>query len=234
MAPAVTATVVAADAPASYEETHVHQVYDSIASHFSSTRYKPWPIIAAFLADLRDGWVGLDSGTGNGKYLPLPADPDRPNPRARYVKWYGAMCSGTGGENMFFYDSPPRYARTARPRGQTLIVGRLTLARTRPHLRVGRAARRSLKRSIPSGSSGAGQDVFVPWVLSDDKTQVFNRYYHMFDDGELAGLVALAAEELSLVVGPPSSSHLKGVEIVQDGWERSNHYVELRRWQTQQ
>lgn len=37
-------------------------------------RVQPWPIIAAFLANLRDGWVGLDSGTGNGKYLPLPAD----------------------------------------------------------------------------------------------------------------------------------------------------------------
>jgi tRNA (uracil-5-)-methyltransferase TRM9 len=89
------------------------------------------------------------------------------------------------------------------------------------------------KRSIPGGSSGTGQDVFVPWVMSEDKTQVFNRYYHMFDDGELAGLVTLAAEELGLVVGRPSTGSLRGVEIVQDGWERSNHYVELRRWQTQ-
>jgi tRNA (uracil-5-)-methyltransferase TRM9 len=69
--------------------------------------------------------------------------------------------------------------------------------------------------------------------MSEDKTQVFNRYYHMFDDGELAGLVTLAAEELGLVVGRPSTGSLRGVEIVQDGWERSNHYVELRRWQTQ-
>lgn len=27
----------------SYEETHVHSVYESIASHFSSTRYKVGP-----------------------------------------------------------------------------------------------------------------------------------------------------------------------------------------------
>jgi hypothetical protein len=25
-----------------YEETHVHAVYEQIASHFSSTRYKVW------------------------------------------------------------------------------------------------------------------------------------------------------------------------------------------------
>lgn len=35
---------------------------------------KPWPIIATFLFSLPAGWVGLDSGTGNGKYLPLPTD----------------------------------------------------------------------------------------------------------------------------------------------------------------
>lgn len=36
--------------------------------------FQPWPIIANFLASLPTGWVGLDSGTGNGKYLPLPTD----------------------------------------------------------------------------------------------------------------------------------------------------------------
>lgn len=73
MAPAVTATQAPSEPEpaAAYEDAHVHQVYDGIAAHFASTRYKPWPIIAAFLADLRDGWIGLDAGTGNGKYLPL-------------------------------------------------------------------------------------------------------------------------------------------------------------------
>lgn len=72
-----TKQVQPADPPASpidYETEHVHTVYDSIASHFSSTRYKPWPVVAAFLSSIPAGWVGLDSGTGNGKYLHLPAD----------------------------------------------------------------------------------------------------------------------------------------------------------------
>src|ERR1700720_3105541 len=34
--------------------------------------FKPWPIIAHFLSTLPTGSIGLDSGTGNGKYLPLP------------------------------------------------------------------------------------------------------------------------------------------------------------------
>ncbi|KAK0906782.1 tRNA methyltransferase, has a role in tRNA modification, partial [Friedmanniomyces endolithicus] len=52
-----------------YEEEHVHGVYEQIASHFSSTRYKPWPIIERFLRDLPNGSIGLDIGCGNGKYL---------------------------------------------------------------------------------------------------------------------------------------------------------------------
>ncbi|KAK7182917.1 tRNA (Uracil-5-)-methyltransferase TRM9 [Paraphaeosphaeria sporulosa] len=54
---------------AAYEEEHVHAVYEQIASHFSATRYKPWPIIERFLKELPDGAVGADVGCGNGKYL---------------------------------------------------------------------------------------------------------------------------------------------------------------------
>ncbi|GME27848.1 tRNA (uracil-5-)-methyltransferase trm9 protein [Neofusicoccum parvum] len=52
-----------------YEDEHVHHVYEQIASHFSETRYKPWPIVERFLNALPDGAVGLDVGCGNGKYL---------------------------------------------------------------------------------------------------------------------------------------------------------------------
>ncbi|WYZ37510.1 hypothetical protein EsH8_II_001016 [Colletotrichum jinshuiense] len=54
---------------ASYESRHVHNVYEAIAPHFSSTRYKPWPLVASFLLSLPPGSVGLDAGCGNGKYL---------------------------------------------------------------------------------------------------------------------------------------------------------------------
>lgn len=35
---------------------------------------QPWPIISQFLSSLSPGSIGLDSGTGNGKYLPLDQD----------------------------------------------------------------------------------------------------------------------------------------------------------------
>ncbi|KAL8702877.1 MAG: hypothetical protein Q9201_003940 [Fulgogasparrea decipioides] len=57
------------DTPEAYEARHVHQVYEQIASHFSSTRYKPWPVVESFLRELPNGSVGIDVGCGNGKYL---------------------------------------------------------------------------------------------------------------------------------------------------------------------
>jgi len=51
------------------EKKYVHEVYDSIASHFSDTRYKPWPKVANFLNSLSNGSLVLDVGCGNGKYL---------------------------------------------------------------------------------------------------------------------------------------------------------------------
>lgn len=36
-----------------YEEEHVHQVYQQIAEHFSSTRYKAWKRFAFFLFGFR-------------------------------------------------------------------------------------------------------------------------------------------------------------------------------------
>ncbi|XP_015244795.1 PREDICTED: alkylated DNA repair protein alkB homolog 8 isoform X1 [Cyprinodon variegatus] len=51
------------------EEEYVHRVYDSIASHFSSTRHTPWPRVCHFLSSLPPGSVLADVGCGNGKYL---------------------------------------------------------------------------------------------------------------------------------------------------------------------
>ncbi|KAJ7109249.1 S-adenosyl-L-methionine-dependent methyltransferase [Mycena epipterygia] len=259
MAPAVISTSVS-DLPQNYEDTHVHQIYDHIASHFSSTRYKPWPIIATFLSSLHDGWIGLDSGTGNGKYLPLPAD--RPGKlwtigldrsrnlleiaktaggSTREVVWGDVLGHGWRHEIFDYAISIATIHHLATPERRRLAVKRLLSSVSSDHGRIliyvwaVRQDEQS-KRSIPTNpdSNGSGQDVFVPWIMSDDKTQVFNRYYHMFEEGELASLVVLAAGELGLMVGhPPDATGLKGVEIMQDGWERSNHYVELRRWQTQ-
>lgn len=297
MKPVKSVTIV--DDPQVHEDQHVHAVYDQIASHFSSTRYKPWPIIAKFLADLPAGWIGLDSGTGNGKYLPLPADHrssvltiglDRSRNLlqiaqhagsepgyliTREVVW-GDVLGDLWRSGAFDYAiSIATIHHLASHDRRKIAVQRLLQAVSPVHGRVmiyvwAIEQDELSKRSIPaSGTDGSdhhpmtGEDVFVPWVMSQNQhtakgkfkndipssatskevasavqtlaveTPVYNRYYHMFAKGELKKLTVQAAEEFGLIIGSRESANAKGcrgVEIIQEGWERSNYYVELRRW----
>ncbi|XP_065188736.1 alkylated DNA repair protein alkB homolog 8-like [Sycon ciliatum] len=54
---------------AEMETKHVYEVYDCIASHFSSTRHTPWPRVVDFLSTVAPGSFVLDVGCGNGKYM---------------------------------------------------------------------------------------------------------------------------------------------------------------------
>ncbi|KAI0046711.1 S-adenosyl-L-methionine-dependent methyltransferase [Auriscalpium vulgare] len=277
------------DDPSAYETKHVHEVYDQIASHFSSTRYKPWPIIAAFLASLPPGWVGLDSGTGNGKYLPLPLE--RPGSvwtigldrsrnlldaarnaggAVREVVWGDVLGNGWRIGAFDYAISIATIHHLATPARRREAVERLLQSVSPSHGRVliyvwaieqDALSKRQIPTTPDASSPGAivGEDVYVPWVLNPQpgpqktsrrrkaatesepepshevqiEPQTFHRYYHMFAEGELDGLVNEAAKQLRLVIGPHTSAqrHTLGVEIVQSGWERSNHYVEVKRWQ---
>lgn len=55
--------------PNELEERFVHQVYDVIASEFSSTRHSPWPSVMKFIEAQPPDSLGADIGCGNGKYL---------------------------------------------------------------------------------------------------------------------------------------------------------------------
>ncbi|XP_048388848.2 alkylated DNA repair protein alkB homolog 8 isoform X1 [Stegostoma tigrinum] len=56
------------------EHKYVHDVYDEIAGHFSSTRHTPWPKVTEFLKALPAGAFVADVGCGNGKYLGVNKD----------------------------------------------------------------------------------------------------------------------------------------------------------------
>ncbi|KAG5639529.1 hypothetical protein H0H81_000674 [Sphagnurus paluster] len=278
MAPkAVVPAVVDCD-PQTYEDKNVHAIYDEIASHFSSTRYKPWPIISAFMSSISTGWVGLDAGTGNGKYLRLPLE--RPSDIftigldrsinllriarhagqsvpmiTREVVWGDVLGLGWRSGVFDYAISIATIHHLATHDRRIQAVKRLLESVSPRHGRIliyvwAIEQDELSKRAIPTrdgdGSEWTGKDVVVPWVLSRPapsqekgpgevpvKKQVFNRYYHMFAKGELSGLVHDAAKDLGLHVGeqPETSSPTRGVDIVQDGWERSNYYVELRCWE---
>ncbi|KAG2114562.1 uncharacterized protein F5147DRAFT_569988 [Suillus discolor] len=315
MKPVKSITII--DDPQVHEDQHVHVVYDQIASHFSSTRYKPWPIIAKFLSDLPTGWIGLDSGTGNGKYLPLPAD--RPGSVltigldrsrnllqiaqhagsepgcliTREVVWGDILGSGWRlGAFDYTISIATIHHLASHDRRKLAVQVRVTfIYRQKVHhqhvlqcllqavspihgrvmiyvwaIEQDELSKRSIPTSDTDGSDHyplTGEDVFVPWVMSQNQhtakgkfkndippsatskevvsaaptlaaeIPVYNRYYHMFAKGELKHLTIQAVEGLGLMVGSRESANAKGcrgVEIIQEGWERSNYYVELRRW----
>ncbi|KAF9647347.1 hypothetical protein BDM02DRAFT_3156207 [Thelephora ganbajun] len=291
----VTAIDIPSDTnPQEYEDEHVHAVYEQIASHFSSTRYKPWPIIAKFLSSIPPGYIGLDSGTGNGKYLPSPGPSspmiglDRSRNLLQIARYAGSQSTVDSSSapttinevvqadvlnecwraGVFDYaiSIATMHHLTTNERRKT-AVQRLIQAVSPVH---GRALiyvwaieqDEFSKRAIPDRGPArgiAGRDVFIPWVLAiqkrkgrghttkkdhdtveatmetestEEPSKVFNRYYHMFSNGELHELTTTAAQELGLAIGNESGASAdQGVEIVQCGWESSNYYIEIRRWQ---
>lgn len=49
------------------EKEHVHAIYDTIANHWSHTRYKAWPRVESFLQNLPPASFIADVGCGNAK-----------------------------------------------------------------------------------------------------------------------------------------------------------------------
>ncbi|KAL4086997.1 hypothetical protein PRIC1_014055 [Phytophthora ramorum] len=56
-------------APTALEQQFVHEFYETVAAHFSSTRHSPWPRVAEFVGSLPSGSMIADLGCGNGKYM---------------------------------------------------------------------------------------------------------------------------------------------------------------------
>ncbi|KIY50988.1 S-adenosyl-L-methionine-dependent methyltransferase [Fistulina hepatica ATCC 64428] len=188
----VAATEVHGDV-AKYEDQHVHSVYDNIAHHFSSTRYKPWPIISQFLSSLPPGSIGLDAGTGNGKYLPLGA-PDIHTIGLDKSTNLLSIARTAGGHDRdvlhgdilqhCFRDGAFDYAisiatvhHLATPERRRRAIENLIRAVSQDHGRtlvyVWAVEQDELsKRTVPTSSArnpasaDNGIDVLVPWVLS--------------------------------------------------------------------
>ncbi|KAF9513417.1 hypothetical protein BS47DRAFT_1376711 [Hydnum rufescens UP504] len=242
--------------PAEDEGLYVHSVYNSIATHFSQTRYKPWPLISAFLASIAPGSVGLDSGTGNGKYLPLDLGGVHLHSggKDRDVVLGDAMDFGwrNGAFDFAISIATIHHLSTAERRCRAIkaLLRCLNPTHGRLLIYVWATEQDTLsKRVIPNVSEGSQgdesgsrvQDVLVPWVHSASSTtnsqaeltqsntrpnpKVFQRYYHLFGPSELFVLLCQAAKELGLQLGAAAP-------IIQEGWERSNYYIEARLWES--
>ena len=189
-----------------YEETHVHRVYEEIASHFSSTRYKPWPIVERFLKGLAPGSIGLDIGCGNGKYLAVNPDifivaSDRSANLVKIASQHQPhSCLVADNLNLphplGFFDfaisiAVVHHLSTPQRRIQAVaaildLLRRPTEAETevRALIYVWALEQKNSRRGWDEGDD---QDVMVPWVMKQgpEAGKTFNRYYHLYRQGEL-------------------------------------------------
>lgn len=213
------------DDPDSYEQEHVHQVYQNIAPHFSQTRYKPWPVVERFINSLEPGSIGVDIGCGNGKYLGvrtitdgvLLIGNDRSSELVNIAAKRNHEVMTCDGLSTPFRDSAFDFSLSIA------VIHHFTtderrLQAIRELVRVVRKGGLfivfvwAFEQTKDSRRKFQDADVFVPWVLptsSDSQPgKVHNRFYHLFKEGELERLVNQA-----------------GATIVESGYDKDNWYV---------
>ncbi|CAG8979966.1 hypothetical protein HYALB_00010734 [Hymenoscyphus albidus] len=216
--------------PAQYEEQHVHTVYNEIAPHFSSTRYKPWPIVKTFLQSQPPGSLGLDIGCGNGKYLPINPSvfiiaSDRSSGLIKFASQHqphSAIIADTlalphprGKFDFAICIAVVHHLSTAKRRRQAVHAILETLSgKGKALIYAWALEQRDSRRGWDEGSE---QDVMVPWVMKKAKRDLaegeknettFQRYYHLYRKGEMEENVEAA----------------RGV-VVEAGYEKDNWWV---------
>ncbi|KAJ5179020.1 uracil-5--methyltransferase Trm9 [Penicillium capsulatum] len=214
-----------------YEQQNVHEVYQHIADHFSSTRYKPWPIVESFLKGLSPGSIGLDVGCGNGKYLAVNKSvfivaSDRSENLVRIAVKHQPHSSIVADIHHLPHQSASfdfaisiaviHHLSTPDRRVQAIAEIMRTLRRSSASQPGGKlliyAWALEQKSSRRGWDKGDPQDIMVPWVRkgkpSEEQPQTFNRYYHLFTEGELEQNIEQA-----------------GGHVLESGYEKDNWWA---------
>ena len=175
--------------------------YDSIAQHFSATRYKPWRGVKAFLEALAAGSTILEVGCGNGKNLGV---------RAADCSVHG--CDPCAGLVALAREAVPAAALTvADGRALPYLAASMDVVMSIAvlhHLETDADRRKFLQELMrvwnssgpglltvwateavkPNWQAGAASgDYWVPWTLASGST--LQRYYHLFARDELLTLL---------------------------------------------
>ncbi|KAF0688281.1 Aste57867_20151 [Aphanomyces stellatus] len=201
--------------PTEIEQKYVHDFYETIADHFSSTRHSPWPRVAEFVRGLPEGTLIADIGCGNGKYMKCVNAPsgciggDRSESLVKICKTHDL--------NVMVLDAltvPLRSDAFDVALSIAVLHHLSTLAHrlqaVKEILRVLKVGGKGLiyawaqeqtqdsRRSFDSFK----QDCMVPWNLdkryakgdvanTDDEAVIVQRYCHMYKEGELDTLVRM-------------------------------------------
>ena len=223
-----------AEDPLSYEDDHVHQVYEAIASHFSSTRFKPWPLVSRFLKSQPNGAIGLDVGCGNGKYMTVNRNvfivgSDRSSNLVQIASKHQPHSSIVADglslpHRCAFFDfaisiAVIHHLSTSERRIEAIKSVLKTLRPPEGATHGGTALfyvwALEQKQSRRGWDRGDQQDVMVPWVTQSASTadavensKTYDRYYHLYHEGELEQDILIA-----------------GGTVVESGYEKDNWWA---------
>ena len=226
---------------AKYEEEHVHSVYDAIASHFSATRYKPWPLVKEYVESLPEGSLMCDVGCGNGKNLGLVPGKvidvgcDRSYNLLELARNRGSQVTRCDGLCLPYrsntFDSVISIAVVHH-----FITDDRRRDSIREMLRILKPGGTMLIYvwAVEQAKDRGGTDVLIDWEVHskfDESNTVHRRYYHLFKKGEL--------EELCLSIGlqkatpggdsTDSGGEQQTLKIVKSYFDKENWCVVLQK-----
>ncbi|OQE16475.1 hypothetical protein PENSTE_c024G03059 [Penicillium steckii] len=214
-----------------YEQQNVHDVYQEIAGHFSATRFKAWPIVERFLQSQPSGSVGLDVGCGNGKNMTVNKDvfivgSDRSENLARIAIKHQPHSTVVADILQLphrddFFDfaisiavvhhlsTPARRVEAVAEILRTLKRGSATQPGGKFLVYAWALEQKDSRRGWDKGDP---QDIMVPWVRKarsdQEQPQTFNRYYHLYEEGELERDIEQA-----------------GGQVLESGYEKDNWWA---------
>ena len=210
-----------------FEDENVCDVYNKISGHFDKTRYHSWPKIEEFSKIFSEGSLIADVGCGNGRNCKLRDDCifhgyDNCDGFVNICLNQGINCIKSNildincSDNKYDYtmciavihhlsneerriNSIKELIRITKPGGEILIY-------------VWAKEQKKFKDHDT-------KDIFVPWNLQkrysnqEETIKIYNRYYYLFEKGELEKLVYKADSK---------------VKIKESGYQKDNYYVIIR------
>mmetsp|Transcript_22717 Transcript_22717/g.44573 ORF Transcript_22717/g.44573 Transcript_22717/m.44573 type:complete len:363 (-) Transcript_22717:308-1396(-) len=183
------------------EIEHVKNVYDSIAPHWHGTRYKAWPKVESFVRGLAPGSLVGDFGCGNGKNLPACSESglglgcDFSAGLVKICAELGHEVSVADATRLPYRDGVFDAALSIAVLHHISTEARRVrlISETMRALREGGVALfyawAQEQHEGVSGHRFEEADVFVPWHFRGQE-QVFDRYCHVYQKGELESLFA--------------------------------------------
>lgn len=175
------------------EDKYVKDVYEAIASHFDSTRYKPWKKVKKFVMDASDNDKLCEIGFGNAKNMMLkPTQFKGCDICENFIK----IGKEKGLDVQFGDQTDVPYDDNSFDKVLSIaVIHHLSTHKKRMNaleelIRITKVGGLIMVQAwaLPDGEDTSSQDKLVSWTKKDKS--VYQRYYHFFVDGEFEELVA--------------------------------------------